>query len=124
MYQMAEKDKVWNLWADFVFVNCYCYIMLYLGVRSSNWNLRLAGLKIMGPLFAAFNRDTYEQIIPRHLADLKSFPTHVLWCLKEGGFTVNVTGRKFYAVAFDEAHEMCINKDMKSAVTRPTHAYL
>ena len=119
VYQMAEKDKVWSLWADFVFVNCYCYIMLYLGVRSSNWNLRLAGLKRMAPLFAAFDRDT-----SRHLADLKSFPTHVLRCLEKGGFTVNVTGRKFYAVAFDEAHEMCINKDMKSAVTHPTHAYL
>ena len=98
--------------------------MLYIGVRGSNWNLRLAGLKRMVPLFAAFDRDTYERIIPRHLADLKSFPTHILQCLKEGGFTVNVTGRKFCAVAFDEAHEMCINKDMKGAVTRPTHAYL
>lgn len=70
---MTEKDKVWSLWADFVFVNCYCYIMLYLGVHSSNWNLRLAGLKRMAPLFVAFDCDTYEWIIPRHLADLKSF---------------------------------------------------
>ena len=122
--QMAKKDKVWSLWADFVFVNCYSYIMLYLGVRGSNWSLRLAGLKRMAPLFAAFDRDTYERIIPRHLADLKSFPTHVIQCLKEGGFTVNVTGRRFHAVAFDEAHEMCINKDMKGAVTHPTQAYL
>ena len=60
--------------------------MLYLGVRSSNWNLRLTGLKRMAPLFAAFDSDTYEQIIPRYLADMKSFPTHVLQCLKEGGF--------------------------------------
>ena len=37
---------------------------------------------------------------------------------------MNVTGRRFHAVAFDEAHEMCINKDMKGAVTHPTHAYL
>lgn len=69
--------------------------MLYLGVRSSNWNLHLASLKRMAPLFAAFDRDTYERIIPRHLADLKSFPTHVLQCLKEGGFTVNVTEKNF-----------------------------
>ena len=121
---MTAKGKVCSLWADFVFVNCYCYIMLYLGVRSSSWNLCLAGLKRMAPLFATFDRDTYEWIIPRHLADLKSFPTHVLQYLEKGGFTVNVMGRKFYAVAFDEVHEMCINKDTKSSVTHPTHAYL
>ena len=98
--------------------------MLYLGVSSSNWYLRLASLKRMAFLFASFDRDTYERIIPTHLADLKSFSTHILQCLKEGGFTVNVTGRKFGAVAFDEAQEMCINKDMKGTVTHPTHACL
>ena len=74
---MAEKDKVCRLWADFL-VNCHCYVTLYLTIRSSNWNLCLASLKRMAPSFAAFDHDTYEWIIPRHLAGVKHFPIHVL----------------------------------------------
>ena len=32
---VAEEDKVWSLWADVVFVNCYSYTILYLEVGSS-----------------------------------------------------------------------------------------
>ena len=124
MIKWQRKTKVWSLWNDFVFVICYSYIMLNLGIRGSNCNLNLAGLKRMAPLFAAFDHDTYKRIIPRHLANLKSFPMLVIQCLKVGGFTVNATGRKFHGEAFDEAHEMCINNDMKGATTHPTHAYL
>ena len=108
--QMAQRDAVWYLWVDFVLTNCYIYITLYLAIQSSNWNLRVSGLKQMAPLFAAFDRDTYEWIIPRHLADLKLYPVNVLCCLKAGGFAVSITGRKFHSVAFNEAHEMCIIK--------------
>ena len=52
-------------------------------------------------------------------------PFQFLCCKAYGGaFTVNILGRKGHAVALDEAHEMCINKDMKYPVVRPSKEYL
>ena len=40
--------------------------------------------------------------------------------LKNGGWTVSLTGRTCHSIGIDKCHEMYINKDSKEYVTRPS----
>jgi len=61
--KMAAIDSTWRFWEQFVFQDCLAYIMLHLGVRCSNWTLRVAALKLMAPLFVAYDRTTYQKLV-------------------------------------------------------------
>ena len=37
---------------------------------------------------------------------------------------MSISGQEWQKVAFDEAHKMCTNKNLKSAVVHPSQAYL
>ena len=108
---------MWHFWKQLVFED--------LALRTSDWHLRVSNLRLMTLLCLAFDRTTYQKLIPHHLDDIISYyPGHIKTCFKSGAFTVSIKGRQWHSVALDECHEMCINKDMKSAVVRPTKAYL
>ena len=78
----------------------------------------------MAPLFCAYDRPCYQKLVPNHIADLQNYSSEIIECFQAGGFTIKIKGGIGHAVALDEAHEMCINRDMKMAVTRPSLPYL
>lgn len=120
---MAASDETWKFWHNFVFTDGLFYVQLYVAIRCRDWDLRVSALKQMAPTFKAYDRTCYQKLVPNHLADLVSFPPLILEGLKKG-FTISINGDKGHSVAIDEAHEMCINKDLKMAIAHPTQAYL
>ena len=81
----------------------------------------------MAPLFAAFDipyQTKYQKFIPRHLADILTYPEKIRQCFEHGAFVVSITSRPGHSVTLDECHAMCINKDMKCAIVHPTKPYI
>ncbi len=91
------------------------YIGLYIANRLGNWDLRIASLKGLLPLFHAFDHPNYSRILPWHIYHMSTLPDYILQHFKEGGFAVSQTGSQGNQLMLDEAHESLINKDTKHA---------
>ncbi len=124
MEAQSSISQTWKFWNQFVFQDCQAYVSLFLAIRSGNWKLRMASIKSMAALFTAFDRPTYQKLIAKHIADVHDLPEPVLKALRSGGFSVSITGRACHSVGIDEAHEMCINKDCKECITKPSADYI
>ena len=120
MKSNGSKDENWQFWGQFILTDCSAFLMLYLAVRTGNWDLRVASLKEMAALFFAFNRPHYQKLIVQHLSDMLVMPKEILKDLQSGKFVASLSGRPGHSVAIDEAHEMKVNKDLKSAIVRPS----
>ena len=120
----VTHNPTWKFWHQFIFKDCFAYISMYIAIRSGNWNLRMAAYKLMAPLFTAFDRFVYQQLIAQHVFDVNCFPHDLLKALKDGGFVVSLRGRTCHSIGVDEAHEMCINKDCKMCITKPSADYI
>ena len=121
---IGTVEPKWKFWIQFVFKDALAYIGLYLAIRSGNWLLRLASIKLMAPVFCAFDHHTYKKLIAQHLADVYSLPEEVLSALQEGGFAVSLSGSAWHSVSLDEAHEMKINKECKTSIVHPSKEYI
>lgn len=115
----AMHDPNWCFWSEYILSSCCGYINLFLAVRSANWYLRNASLKVMAPVFSSFDRTTYRKLIPQHIADCLLLPQNIKTSLQNGGFSISILGNEWHSVAIDECHEMLINRDLKDAITHP-----
>ncbi len=96
--EISKKNSTWKFWAQFVLKDALQYIALqyialYIAIRSGNWDLRVASLKMMAPIFSAFDHFTCKKVIAQHLADINILPSDMLSNLKQGCFSVSLTGR-------------------------------
>ncbi len=124
MSSESQQNPTLKFWLQFLFRDCLTYLALYLGMRSGNWDLRVAALKLMGPLFTAFDRPKYSKLIPHHIKEMLSVPADTLSHLKKRRFTVSILGRACHSIGIDKGHEMCINKDCKEYITRPSAEHM
>ena len=109
----------------FLKIVCHMYIVaLFIAIRSGNWHLRMAALKLMAADFTAFDHPIYQKLITNHIQDVLKMPDELLEYLKTGGFTVSISGNTFHSVGLDESHKMLINKYVKQAVVRPIKDYI
>lgn len=77
-----------------------------------------------GTTFLWFGQANLQKISAQHLADCLLLPDQVSQSFSSGGFSFSITGKPWHSVGLDEAHEMLINKDCKSAVIHPTKEFI
>ncbi len=117
---VMSVDDNWSFWTSFVMNDLASYMAVFIGNRARKWDLRMAGIKEMAPLYLVFDRPTYRQVIPDHLTHMLTLPPEISKQFRAGGFSGAITTRKLHCEALDELHEMKINKEAKCMVVRPT----
>ena len=73
----SSTSENWKFWGQFVFRDGLAYAGMYLAIRSGNWHLRVACMKVMAPLFCAYDHMTYKCLICSHISDLLTSPAPI-----------------------------------------------
>ena len=83
--------------------------------RQHNFNLYVAALGDLVPLFYALDHVNFAHWTPIHIRDMKSLPMSIgREFQRQGHWVLSKTGNRFSAIPFDQAHEQ-ENKVIKSA---------
>ena len=88
--EMTGRDDTWQFWSQFVFVDGMAYVGQFLAMRSGDWHLRQASIKLMAPVCTAFDHQIYQKVISQHLADILCMPPSILTMFQQDAFVVSV----------------------------------
>lgn len=115
--QLCAENENWRFWNTFLSKHCFTYISYFLALRSGNWELRNLCIKEVTKITQITESKYYARLLPYHIADLKNFTAGIIKKFEEGAFVVNISGRNIHSQGLDEAHESCINREVKGAMT-------
>ena len=121
---MGEQDDNWHFWREFVTKSMLPYLGLHFSMHLEQWDLWLGSLKMMALIFHAFDSSNYIYIIPNHIAEMLCLPPSLLDHFKNGEFVASIKGNTWSSVALDGSDEMCINKDVKVAISKLSNDYI
>ena len=110
--QCAHKQDTVQVWHQFVTVDTMAYFGLFITIHYRNWDLRNSCIKLLAPVFSAFDTPIFQCLIPNHISDVLSLPDCVRKHLQRECFSVHLSSSEWHAVALDE--------DAKMAVTHPS----
>lgn len=59
MESLSKQNCTICLWYQFISLNCFAYIGLFLAIRYRNWELRIGSIKLLAAVISAFVHSTY-----------------------------------------------------------------
>ena len=89
------------------------YIACYISIRTGDWKLRIASIKMMATRFVLSGAVNYKWWVMRHLADVKTYPKGIKDRLEAGSWVSCLKDGKGKCLARDEYHERTASKDIK-----------
>ena len=78
MKVLSHKQDTIKFWYNYITEDCFTYIALYIAIQYKKWNLRTESIKQMATIFTILDCPSYQKLIPRHLHDLATLPSHLL----------------------------------------------
>lgn len=111
-----KNDPLGAVWSSLL-LELDAYVSLNIAIRTGNWELRMAAVKLFAPLFYAGSQTNYRALVSHHLREVLSWPTDVARDVSTM-WVVSVSGDPWTGQAIDEALETGMNRALKRYVKR------
>ena len=102
-----------NMLKDF-----HAYYAMVIAIRTGNWSLRIASLKMITTRFVQSGAHTYKWLLLWDLANVHGYPDSILKNLELGAWVSTLQDRQGVSLARDEFHERTASKDIQLVMVK------